>query len=87
MTENLKLNHEQVMSDIASQIPTFYMRYEDLKLNAEPVLTDLFKFLLDMDSLEGTVCERQIKEVTASGFSDKAFYALKSTSPSLCRYR
>ena len=63
------------------------MRYEDLKLRPEPVLTDLFRFMLDTDSLEGTLCERRIKEVTASGFSTKTAYALKSTSNNLCRNR
>ena len=63
------------------------MRYEDLKLRPQPVLTDLFRFILNVDSLEGTLCERRIKEVTATGFSTKTIYALKSTSNSSCRNR
>lgn len=55
VTKQLKENHEQVL-EIASEIPTFFMRYEDLKINPEPVLTDLFCFLLDVKSLEGTLC-------------------------------
>jgi len=51
------------------------------------VLTELFKFLLDVDSLRGTVCEKRIKEVTALGFENKTAYALKSTSLDLCRSR
>ena len=80
-------NHRNVLAEIAPNIPVFFMRFEDLKLKPEPVLTDLFRFLLDAESLDGTLCERRIKEVAASGFSTKTAYALKSTSTSLCRNR
>jgi len=56
MIDDLKMNHEQVTNGIASKLPTFYMRYEDLKTNPEPVLMDLFCFLLNVESLEGTLC-------------------------------
>ena len=48
-------------------------------------LTELFCFLLDVPSIEGTIVERRIKEVAASGYSTKTAYALKSTSQSLSR--
>ena len=48
---------------------------------------ELFCFLLDVDSLEGTLCERRIKEVTASGFTTKTAYTLKNTSTNLSRNR
>ena len=87
MVAACKANHESVLSEISSQIPTFYLRYEDLKADPEPVLIDMFCFLLDVDSLEGTMCLRKIKEIAASGFSNKTAYVLKSTSTSLCRNR
>ena len=87
LTAEIKANHENVMTEISSQIPTFYLRYEDLKVDPEPVLIDMFCFLLDVDSLEGTMCLRKIKEIAASGFSNKTAYALKSNSSSLCRNR
>ena len=40
------------------------MRYEDLKINPVPTLTNLFCFLLDVSSIAGTVVERRINEVT-----------------------
>ena len=83
----MRENHSKVLSDAAAKIPTFFMRYEDLKLKPEPVLTDLFCFMLDVESLEGTLCERRIKEVTATGFQTKTAYALKSTSTNLSRNR
>ena len=87
MTINMRDNHRNVLDEIAPNIPVYFLRYEDLKLKPEPVLIELFRFLLDADSLQGTLCERRIKEVAALGFSTKTAYALKSTSNSLCRNR
>ena len=55
MTQGLKLNHEEVVSTIAAQIPAYYLRYEDLKIDPKPVLEELFCFLLDVASIEGTI--------------------------------
>ena len=66
-------------------MPTFFVRYEDLKLNPTPVLEHLFCFLLDVPSIQGTLVEKRIAEVTASGFEDKTVYKLKSTSNDLSR--
>ena len=84
---NLSVNHEIVLKSIAQSIPTYFMRYEDLKLNPQPVLEELFCFLLDVQSIQGTVVERRIQELTQSGFQDKTFYKLKSTSTDLSRSR
>ena len=65
----MRKNHTAVLNSIASEIPTFFMRYEDLKLNPVPALTDLFCFLLDVPSIEGTIVERRINEVTEGGFA------------------
>ena len=85
-TGKMKQNHDRVI-ELAREIPTFFMRYEDLKINPEPVLTDLFCFLLNVDSLEDTLCAQRIRDVSASGFTTKTAYALKSTSNNLCRNR
>ena len=61
------------------------MRYEDLKVDPKPVLSDLFCFLLDVPSIEGTIVERRITEVTEAGFSNVTAYRLKSTASSLSR--
>ena len=61
------------------------MRYEDLKLGPKPVLSDLFCFLLDVPSIEGTIVERRINEVTEAGFSNVTAYKLKSTASNLSR--
>ena len=54
-------------------------------MKPEPVLNELFCFLLDVPSIEGTIVARKIKKVTASGFENKTAYALKSNSQSLSR--
>ena len=76
-----------MLESIASEIPTYFMRFEDLRDDPVPVLTNLFRFLLDVERLDDTVCLRRIKEVTERGYADKKAYKLKSTSASLCRNR
>ena len=50
-------NHEIMMGQIANEIPTFVVRFEDLKLDPARTLNDLFCFLLDVPDLYDTVCE------------------------------
>ena len=85
--EKTKTNHEVVVNKMSRSIPTYFMRYEDLKANPRPSLEELFCFLLDVPSIENTNVQRRIQEVTKTGFSDKQAYKLKSTSTSLCRQR
>ena len=40
--------HNAVVNEISKEIPTYIIRYEDLVMNPEPVLIDLFCFLLDV---------------------------------------
>ena len=81
----MQLNHEIVLNSIAKSIPTYFMRYEDLKINPKPVLEDLFCFLLDVPSIKGTAVEARINELTKSGFEGKTAYKLKNTSSNLSR--
>ena len=53
------------------------MRYEDLVLDPEKVLSDLFCFLLEVKSIEGTVVEERIKTVVKAGHSKSMVYGLK----------
>ena len=48
-------------------IPTYFIRYEDMVLNPEPVLLELFAFLFAVDSIEGTLIEKRIKDYVAKG--------------------
>lgn len=85
MIESMRQNHDEVLNSIARRIPTYFIRYEDLKQDPVPVLKELFCFLLNVPSIEGTVVEKRIIQVSQSGFQTKAAYALKSTSGSLSR--
>lgn len=85
MTLNMKVNHADVLNLIAVDIPAYFIRYEDLKLNPEPALLELFSFLFDVETLEGTFAELRIKQVTAQGFQTKTAYKLKNTSLNLNR--
>ena len=46
-----------------SSKPVYFFRFEDILANPREELTKLFKFILALDSLEGTVIERRIEEV------------------------
>ena len=58
--ENIKTSQEFAIKNIANQIPTYVLRYEDLKTNPVPVLMEMFRFLLNVKSIEGTVIEKRI---------------------------
>lgn len=57
MTNLLRDNHRDVLNIMAAEIPTYFIRYEDLKTNPVPALTELFCFLFDVETLEGTFAE------------------------------
>ena len=48
-----------------SKIPVHIVRYEDLMLKAEETLTDLMKFLLNVETIANTRIEQYIKMATA----------------------
>lgn len=64
----------------AEHVPTLYITYEMLILEPEQTLTDLFRFFLNVPSLEGTVVEKRIKDTCAEGYAKKAIYELKTTN-------
>ena len=47
--------------------PVYFFRFEDVLDNPKRELTGIFKFILGMESLEGTVIERRIEEITSLG--------------------
>ena len=59
-------------------LPTYYVRYEDLVLNPKPVLVELFCFMLEVPSIEGTVCEKRILDYCAKGSDAAAVYKMKA---------
>ena len=87
VVSEIKSNHEIVVNKMARKIPTYFMRYEDLKMNPRPCLEELLCFLLDVPSIENTNVQRRIHEVTAADFSKKQVYTLKSNSTNLSRQK
>lgn len=58
--------------------PIYFFRFEDIMANPEEELTKLFRFILGMDSLEGTVIEQRIKEVIRMGSKKTQSYKPRS---------
>ncbi len=60
-------NHAQYMATlwkhhvVEKRNPIYFVRYEDLILDKENTLQGLFRFLLEIDSLQGTNIEARIK--------------------------
>lgn len=48
-------------------VPIFFFRFEDLLVTPEPVLRDMFRFILGTRNIDGTVIERRIREVIKTG--------------------
>ena len=62
----------------ASDIPTLFVRYEDLILNPETHLIEIFQFLLEVSSIQGTVVEKRIKDSVAKFKEFGSLYKLKA---------
>lgn len=78
---------DRKLREQSKKTPTFFIRYEDLKLRPYELLEKMFAFMLDVESIEGTVIEAQLKDVTKSDHTAKARYTLKSNSANLSRNR
>ena len=50
-----------------SKIPIYFFRFEDLLIQPEGVLKNMFKFILAKDNLDGTVIEQRIRDVISKG--------------------
>ena len=74
VSEYIQYNHDYIVGTLSKKIPAYIIRYEDLILNPEPILNELFCFLLDVSSIEGTVVEKRIKEVSSSDSATKSVY-------------
>ena len=52
------------MNTVSVSIPTYFVRYEDILQDPSPLLKEIFKLAFSVDSLEGTILERRIDEVS-----------------------
>ena len=76
---NIARSHEFMAANI-DKIPTLFVRYEDLVLNPEKTLQEIFRFMLDADSLENTILEKRIKDIASNEFVDHPVYKLGKRS-------
>ena len=52
----------------------YFFRFEDVLTEPKRVLTELFTFILGVESIEGTVMEQRIEEVIAMGNKKNTAY-------------
>ena len=81
---NMKKN-QKLLLKITETIPTYFIRFEDIRTDAVPVMLECMKFILDVDSIEGTIVEKRVLEKCSKGNAPKSTYKMKSTSTSLSR--
>ena len=81
---NMKKN-QKLLLKITETIPTYFIRFEDIRTDAVPVMLECMKFILDVDSIEGTIVEKRVLEKCSKGNAPKTHYKMKSTSTSLSR--
>ena len=71
---------EYVHTVMKAKVPVHFVRYEDLVNEPNKILGDLFAFLLDVDSIEGTVVEQRIAALAADGNEKNTIYQVKDNS-------
>ena len=63
---------------ISKATPTYYLRYEDLCTKPTEILKELFCYLLNVTSIEGTVIEKRIDDLMdAQSVGKSSVYKLK----------
>lgn len=58
--------------------PIYFFRFEDVMTNPRQELKNLMKFILGMESTEGTVLEQRIEDVLAMGKEANQTYKPRS---------
>ena len=53
---------------VEENVPIYFLRYEDETNHSRQTLTELFKFVLNVPDLDGTVVKHRIDEVTSHTF-------------------
>ena len=80
----MKAWYAQVMHDARhSKVPTLFLRYEDLTVDAKPGLTQTMRLLLQLDDLGGRYAEQRIEEVLGASEGKTVSYKLKQ-DPKVC---
>ena len=75
------------MNEVEPAIPTYYVRYEDLILNCQETLEQLFCFLLEVESIAGTVIEKRIRDASSKGQGSTVYQLKANPADNLSRNR
>ena len=78
MSPMVNINVLEMREHLEPAIPTYYVRYEDLVIDPKPVLMELFAFMLEVSSIEGTIVEKRILDYCAKGNNAASVYKLKA---------
>lgn len=82
-THNILEYHKYIIEHIAPNIPTYFIRFEDLRVNPQETLENVFKFLFEVDSLDGLNIQRRITEIVNQGHKASVSYKQKIESHDL----
>lgn len=69
----------------AKEIPSYFIRYEDLILEPEQTLKNIFRLAFNTPDIDGTVLEASIQKITSTGLAGKQSYSLKAGTGKLHR--
>ena len=83
--EAMAKTHTHMIDIVKPEVPTYIVRFEDLKLRPEEVMTEVMQFLLNVDSIEGTIAEHRVNKYAKQGSS--SLYKLKSKTNNLSKHR
>ena len=67
LTENLNTYVRMEREEISNKVPTLFIRYEDLCVRPIEIFVDIFRFILNVESIEGTVIEKRIFDLVRKG--------------------
>ena len=80
------VDYHNVLREQAKHTPTFFLTYEELMVNPVPLVKDLYCFLFDVESVDGTILEDRIVSVVGQGsMQNNAAYKLKAQAGQLYR--
>ena len=78
VTEVYKYYCEAEQHRVSKAVPTYFIRYEDLCTRPKETLKELFRYLLNVKDLTGTVIEKRINDLVDKGSNSSSVYKLKA---------
>ena len=69
-----------LVDNLMKSIPTHVIRYEDLMEDQGRIISQLFCFLLDVPSIEGTIVEKRIQEIDGTVFERNSQHLFEERS-------